>query len=101
MDNLLPGEQYEIEVDSVSHHVLSGHPMSTFQIIDPKSIEDLVPILDAENVTLQWPRPEGRVDVYHIKWYQTTNEADFRLKEIKGMYYYYFFYLVHFRIHSS
>ena len=45
MDNLLHGEQYEIEVDAVSHHVLSGKPMSTFQIIDPKSIDNLQPIL--------------------------------------------------------
>ena len=40
--------------------------MSTFQIIDPKSVENLQPILDAENVTLQWPRPEGKVDVYQL-----------------------------------
>ena len=45
LDNLLHGEQYEIEVDAVSHHVLSGKPMSTFQIIDPKSIDNLQPIL--------------------------------------------------------
>ena len=84
MDNLLHGEQYEIEVDAVSHHVLSGKPMSTFQIIDPKSIDNLQPILDAENVTLRWPRPEGRVDVYHIKWYPNKNVDDIRQKEISG-----------------
>ena len=78
-----------MKLKSTQYHIMSfsGHPMSTFQIIDPKSIDDLLPILDAENVTLQWPRPEGRVDVYHIKWYQTTNEDDFRLKEIKGITY--------------
>ena len=58
--------------------------MSTFQIIDPKSVENLQPILDAENVTLQWPRPEGKVDVYHIKWYPISNENDVRQKEIPG-----------------
>ena len=89
LNDLDPGEQYEIEVDSVSHHVLSGKPMSTFQIIDPKSVENLQPILDAENVTLQWPRPEGKVDVYHIKWYPISNENDVRQKEIPGKYLYF------------
>ena len=84
LDNLLHGEQYEIEVDTVSHRVLSGKPLSVFQIIEPQTIDDLQPILDAENVTLQWPRPEGRVDVYHIKWYPFSNEDDFRVKEIPG-----------------
>ena len=63
--------------------------MSTFQIIDPKSVENLQPILDAENVTLQWPRPEGKVDVYHIKWYPISNENDVRQKEIPGKYLYF------------
>ena len=89
LNDLDPGEQYEIEVDSISHHVLSGKPMSTFQIIDPKSVENLQPILDAENVTLQWPRPEGKVDVYHIKWYPISNENDVRQKEIPGKYLYF------------
>lgn len=84
LNDLLHGEQYEIEVDSVSHRVPSGQPLSVFQIIEPQTIVDLQPILDAENVTLQWPRPEGRVDVYHIKWYPLSNQDDFRLKDIPG-----------------
>ena len=84
LDNLLHGEQYEIEVDSVSHHVLSGQPLSVYQIIEPQAIANLQPILDAENVTLQWPRPEGRVDFYHIKWYPLANKEDVRNKKING-----------------
>ncbi len=84
LDNLLHGEQYEIEVDSVAHRTISGKPLSVFQIIEPQAIDNLQPILDAENVTLQWPRPEGRVDLYHIKWFPLSNEDDFRLKEIPG-----------------
>ena len=41
-------------------------------------------VIDAENVTLRWPRPEGRVDVYHIKWYPNKNVDDIRQKEISG-----------------
>ena len=44
----------------------------------------MIHTLDAENVTLRWPRPEGRVDVYHIKWYPNKNKDDIRQKEISG-----------------
>ena len=40
--------------------------------------------LDAENVTLVWPRPEGRVDLYRLKWYQVNNPEDVRVKTIQG-----------------
>ena len=70
LNDLLHGEQYEIEVDSVSHRVLSGEPLSIIQIIEPEAIEVISPVLDAENITLTWPRPDGRVDVYHIKWHR-------------------------------
>ena len=50
--------------------------------IRKKTCDELV--IDAENVTLRWPRPEGRVDVYHIKWYPNKNVDDIRQKEISG-----------------
>ena len=84
LDNLLHGEEYEIELDSVSHRVPSGKPLSVKQIIKPKAIENFQPILDAKNVTLQWPKPEGRVDVYHIKWYPRSNPDAFEVKEIQS-----------------
>ena len=39
---------------------------------------------DAENVTLVWPRPEGRVDLYRLKWYPVSNSEDIRIKTIQG-----------------
>ena len=84
LNDLLHGEQYEIEVDSVSHRVLSGVPLSIIQIIEPEAIEAIVPLLDAENVTLTWPRPTGRVDFYHIKWHRLSNPDDIRTKDIPG-----------------
>jgi receptor-type tyrosine-protein phosphatase beta len=58
--------------------------MSVSQIIEPQAVSNVDPLLDAENVTLQWPRPEGRVDLYHVKWYPLSNPEDVRLKEIPG-----------------
>jgi len=44
----------------------------------------LVPILGAENVTLQWPRPDGRIDVYYVTWLPTDNPEDVKVKDIPG-----------------
>lgn len=29
--------------------------------------------MDSNNVTLEWPRPEGRVETYIVKWRESTN----------------------------
>lgn len=62
LEDLTPGEQFEIEVNSVSHHVESTAPLKVTQTINPQAVQDVAPILGAENVTLEWPRPEGRID---------------------------------------
>ena len=41
-------------------------------------------MLGAENVTLSWPRPDGRVDRYFVKWYPLSNVEDIRIKDIAG-----------------
>ena len=63
-----PGEQFEIEVDTVSHRVESEKPLQVSQTIGPQPVTDVQPIEGAENVTLEWPRPDGRIDFYHVKW---------------------------------
>lgn len=30
-------------------------------------------IVDSNNVTLVWPRPEGRVETYIVRWHEETN----------------------------
>ena len=57
----ISGEKFEIELDAVAHGVASGEPVSTVQIIAPQPVTDIEPVLDAENITLQWPRPDGRI----------------------------------------
>ena len=52
--------------------------------LPPQSVSNIRPILDAENVTLVWPRPEGRVDSYRLKWYEVNNVEDVHLKTIQG-----------------
>ena len=82
--DLPPGEQFEIEVNSVSHHVESTKPLKVTQTIKPQNVKDVGSILGAENITLSWPRPEGRIDRYFVKWFPLSNRDDFRIKEIPG-----------------
>jgi receptor-type tyrosine-protein phosphatase beta len=50
-----------LQVDSISHHIASGQPLEVTQTIAPHPVTEIQPILDAENITLQWPRPDGRI----------------------------------------
>jgi len=86
LTDLPPGEQFEIQVDSVSHHVPSGKPIGVTQIIDPRPVSPatLSPLLDAENVTLTWPRPAGRIDFYYVTWFPLENSEDIRVKQLPG-----------------
>jgi len=84
LKDLPPGEQFEIQLDTVSHQIQSGEPLETTQIIAPHPVTDIQPVLDAENITLQWPRPDGRIDFYLITWAPLDKPDDMRAKEIPG-----------------
>jgi receptor-type tyrosine-protein phosphatase beta len=34
----------------------------------PNPVSNIAPLVDSTNVTLEWPRPEGRIDKYSISW---------------------------------
>ena len=82
VSDMTPGTQFIIELDTVSYNVPSGAPVSTLTTIDPSpvSFDIIEPVLDAENVTLQWPVPPGRVDKYHMTWFPTDNPEDVTYK---------------------
>lgn len=31
--------------------------------------------MDSNNITLEWPRPEGRVETYVVRWWEGTNPS--------------------------
>ncbi len=84
LTGLTRGEQFEIEVNSVSHRVESTKPLSVRQAIDPPVVAALEPLLAADSLTLRWARPEGRIDRYHLKWYPLSNPEDTRVKVVQG-----------------
>jgi cadherin 5 type 2 (VE-cadherin) len=52
--------------------------------LGPAPVADVTPVLGAENITLEWTRPDGRIDMYYIKWYPQSNPDDLRTKELAG-----------------
>lgn len=38
----------------------------------PNAVSNIVPVVDSNNVTLEWPRPEGRVETYIVRWREST-----------------------------
>jgi hypothetical protein len=70
------------QVDSISHHIASGQPLEVTQTIAPHPVTEIQPILDAENITLQWPRPDGRIGKEYLT--QRLDKLIFFLQQIFG-----------------
>lgn len=43
---------------------------------------NVTPIVDSTNVTLEYPRPEGRIETYVINWWPVDNYDDARTKNV-------------------
>nr|XP_045582718.1 tyrosine-protein phosphatase 10D-like isoform X1 [Procambarus clarkii] len=84
VDNLQPGERYVIQVRSVSHHVESFTPQEVEQTVPPNPVRGIEHHLDSQNITFEWPRPEGRIDMYTIVWWNERTPERKKSKEIPG-----------------
>ncbi|XP_041563827.1 tyrosine-protein phosphatase 10D isoform X3 [Drosophila elegans] len=69
------GERYLVQVNTVSSGVESPHPLELNVTMPPQPVSNVVPLVDSRNLTLEWPRPDGHVDFYTLKWWP-TDEAD-------------------------
>lgn len=56
--------------------------MSFCHFLGPNPVLNITPIIDSTNVTLEWPRPEGRIETYVIRWWPVDNPEDFRTKNV-------------------
>nr|CAD7427319.1 unnamed protein product [Timema monikensis] len=73
--DMTPGEKYLIQVNTVSFSVESTRPQEVNQTIRPNPVSNIAPLVDSTNVTLEWPRPEGRVERYIVQWREEGNEG--------------------------
>ena len=86
LEDMAPGEMFSLQLDTASYHVVSGEPLVTSTTTDPSpvSLTDLPPILEAENMTVQWPVPPGRVERYHISWQPVGDPESVQYSEVAG-----------------
>ncbi|XP_018337364.1 PREDICTED: tyrosine-protein phosphatase 10D isoform X4 [Trachymyrmex septentrionalis] len=80
--DMTPGERYTIQVNTVSYGVESLYPLQVNHTVRPNSVLNITPIIDSTNVTLEWPRPEGRIETYVIRWWPVENPEDSRTKNV-------------------
>lgn len=52
--------------------------------LGPNPVLNITSIIDSTNVTLEWPRPEGRIETYVIRWWPMANPENIRIKNVSG-----------------
>lgn len=80
--DMTPGEKYTIQVNTASHGVESTHPQQVNQTVRPNPVSNIVTLVDSNNITLEWPRPEGRVETYIIHWWPTDGPDHVHSKNV-------------------
>ncbi|XP_024890304.1 tyrosine-protein phosphatase 10D isoform X4 [Temnothorax curvispinosus] len=80
--DMTPGEKYTIQVNTVSYGVESLYPLQVNHTVRPNPVLNITPVIDSTNVTLEWPRPEGRIETYVIRWWPVENPEDSRTKNV-------------------
>nr|CAH7752185.1 unnamed protein product [Callosobruchus chinensis] len=73
--DMTPGERYTIQVNTVSYGLESNEPQQLNHTVRPNPVSNITPLVDSNNVTLEWPRPEGRVETYVVNWRESTNPS--------------------------
>ncbi|RZC39021.1 Y phosphatase and/or fn3 domain containing protein [Asbolus verrucosus] len=73
--DMTPGERYTIQVNTVSYGLESNEPQQLTHTVRPNPVSNIAPLVDSNNVTLEWPRPEGRVEKYIVRWWESTNSS--------------------------
>ncbi|KAL5277336.1 hypothetical protein ACFFRR_002529 [Megaselia abdita] len=80
--DMSPGEKYTIQVNTVSYTVESPYPLLVNQTVRPNPVSNIVILVDSTNITLEWPRPEGRVETYVLRWWPSDNPSKMVMKNV-------------------
>ncbi|XP_034247190.1 tyrosine-protein phosphatase 10D isoform X1 [Thrips palmi] len=74
--DMTPGEKYMVQVNTVSFGVESNAPQEVNHTVRPNPVTNIAPLVDSNNVTLEFPRPEGRIEYYIIMWQAEDGGVD-------------------------
>uniref|UniRef100_A0A0K8UW28 protein-tyrosine-phosphatase n=1 Tax=Bactrocera latifrons TaxID=174628 RepID=A0A0K8UW28_BACLA len=80
--DMTKGEKYTIQVNTVSFGVESPNPQEVVYTVPPNEVSNIIPLVDSRNITLEWPKPEGRVESYILKWWPTENSSKSQTKTV-------------------
>lgn len=80
--NMINGERYTIQVNTVSFSVESPEPQEVNTTVPPNPVSNIIPLVDSRNITLEWPKPEGRVESYILRWWPTDNNLKVQTKNV-------------------
>ncbi|XP_037919047.1 tyrosine-protein phosphatase 10D isoform X2 [Hermetia illucens] len=83
--DMTPGEKYTIQVNTVSYGVESVTPQQVNQTVRPNPVSNIFLLVDSTNITLEWPRPEGRVETYVLRWWPTDNPSKIHMKNVSEL----------------
>ncbi|XP_018572478.1 tyrosine-protein phosphatase 10D [Anoplophora glabripennis] len=80
--DMTPGERYTIQVNTVSYGLESNEPQQLNHTVRPNPVSNIAPLVDSNNVTLEWPRPDGRVETYIVKWEESSNPTKLNSRNV-------------------
>ncbi|KAF5292505.1 hypothetical protein FQR65_LT01650 [Abscondita terminalis] len=80
--DMTSGERYTIQVNTVSYGLESNEPQQLNHTVRPNPVSNIAPLVDSNNVTLEWPRPEGRVEVYIVRWWEGTDSSQINKRNV-------------------
>jgi len=82
ISDMIKGERYTIQVNTVSFGVESPTPQEVNTTVPPNPVSNIIPLVDSRNITLEWPKPEGRVEAYILKYWPTENPSNIHTKNV-------------------
>lgn len=80
--DMTKGEKYTIQVNTVSFGVESPVPQEVNTTVPPNPVSNIIQLVDSRNITLEWPKPEGRVESYILKWWPSDNPGRVQTKNV-------------------
>lgn len=80
--DMTKGEKYTIQVNTVSFGVESPNPQEVNTTVPPNPVSNIIQLVDSRNITLEWPKPEGRVESYILKWWPSDNPSRVQTKNV-------------------
>ncbi|KAK0159849.1 hypothetical protein PV327_010916 [Microctonus hyperodae] len=80
--DMTPGEKYTIQINTVSFGVESLFPLHVNHTVPPNAVLNITPIVDSTNVTLEFTRPDGRIEYFIIKWWPIEFPMDWKIKNV-------------------